>query len=40
MESVDGISVDLDKMKVVMNGLRLTTVIEIHSFLKLTVYYR
>ena len=38
--SGDGISVDLDKTKVVMDWPRPTTVIEIHSFLGLVVYYR
>ena len=40
MESGDGISMDLDKTKVIMDQLRSMTVIEISSFLGLTVYYR
>ena len=38
--SGDGISVDLEKIKVVMDWPRLTTVTEIRSFLGLTRYYR
>ena len=40
MESVDGISVDPDKTKAVMDWPRSTIVIEIRSFLGLAGYYR
>ena len=40
VESGDGISMDLDKTKVVMDWLRSTIVTEICSFLGLVGYYR
>ena len=40
MMSGEGISMDLDKTKEVMDWQRSTTVAEIRSFLGLAIYYR